>query len=116
MPATPGNIAVTLLELGLLLAGLVLMWRHVLSRRARTTNSPRWRIETWDVTVSDFLLFAFLIIAGGLVAGFVGGLILARLDLSADTRMILGSAAFQLGLLIGPTLVPLNLGHHPLRP
>lgn len=116
MPATPGNIAVTLLELGLLLTGLVLLWRHVLSRRGRATNSPPWRIAAWDVTVPDFLLFAFVIIAGGLVAGFAGGLILARLDLSTDTRMILGSAAFQLGLLIGPTLVPLNLGHHPLRP
>ena len=116
MPATPGNIAVTLLELALLVAGVVLLWRHVLSRRARTTNTPRWRIETWDVTFSDFLLFAFLIIAGGLVTGFVGGLILARLDLSMDTRMIWGSAAFQLGLLIGPAILPLNLGHHPLRP
>ena len=31
MPATPTNIAVTIAEVGLLVTGLVLLWRYVLS-------------------------------------------------------------------------------------
>jgi uncharacterized protein len=108
MPATPANIAVILAEAGLLLAGLVLLWRYVLSAKGRSAGRHK-AIETWNISVSDFLLFTFLIIAGGLVAGFFGGLIFRRWDLSDDTRMILGSAAFQLGLLIGPALLPLNV-------
>jgi len=115
MPATPANIVITLVEVGLLIVGLLLLWRYVLSSAARERYQSG-KLEFWNVSVSDFLLFAFLIIAGGLVAGFFGGVILARFDLSTDTRMILGSAAFQFGLLIGPAMLPLNLSHHPLRP
>jgi uncharacterized protein len=115
MPATPTNIAVALVEVGLLLAGLVLLWRHALSTQARHA-SRQPGIGTWNITVSEFLLFTFLMIAGGLVAGFFGGLVFKRWEFTDDTRMILGSAAFQLGLLVGPALLPLNLTHHPLRP
>ena len=115
MPATPINIAVVIAEGGLLLAGVLLLWRHVFSRTARTATGPS-ALPAWNVTLSDFLLFAFLIVAGGLFAGFVSGLVLNRFTLPTDTKTILNSAAFQLGLLIGPALLPLNLPHHPLLP
>jgi uncharacterized protein len=106
MPATPTNIAVTIAEVGLLVAGLVLLWRYVLSERARKARRESGGLPAWDVSVSDFLLFAFLMIAGGLVAGLVAGAISARWNLAEDTRTIVGSAAFQLGLLIAPALLP----------
>lgn len=115
MPATPTNIAVTLVEGGLLLAGLVLLWRYVFSRSGRA-GAGQSALPAWNVPLSDFLLFAFLIVAGGLFAGFVSGLILSRFTLPPDTKTILNSAAFQLGLMIGPALLPLNLSHHPLLP
>jgi membrane protease YdiL (CAAX protease family) len=116
MPATSANIAIIVVEGLLLLTGLILLGRYLFSRAGAAGGGHGARLEPWEVSVSDFLLFAFLIIAGGLLSGFIGGLVLARLDLAEDTKMILASAAFQIGLLIGPALVPLNLGHHPLRP
>jgi membrane protease YdiL (CAAX protease family) len=115
MPATPFNITALVIEAGFMLAGLILLWRCVLSRAGRTAaRTPL--LLTWQVSVSDFLLFAFLIIAGGLFAAFLSGLVVNRLTLAADTKTILNSAAFQLGLLIGPAVLPLKLDHHPLNP
>ncbi|MEO7600438.1 MAG: type II CAAX endopeptidase family protein [Opitutus sp.] len=111
MPATPINIAVTIAEAVLILAGVVL-----LARIARGWKTQPAALPAWDATVSDFLLFAFLIVAGGLLGGFVCGLIVNRFSLPPDTKTILNSAGFQLGLLIGPALLPLSLPHHPVFP
>ncbi len=116
MPATASNIAVELIELGLLLAGLVLLWRHALSPTARTASRQSTALPPWNLSFSDFLLFAFLMILGGLFSAFLVGLIVGRLQLPIDTKTILSSAAFQLGLLVGPAVLPLNLSHHPLLP
>lgn len=116
MPVTPTNIAIASIEAVLLLAGIWLLWRHVLGAKGRETFRQPATVSPWTVTFSDFLTFAFLMIAGGLFAAFVGGFFIGRLQLPQDTKTILNSATFQLGLLIGPALLPLNLGHHPLRP
>ena len=116
MPATPTNIAVTIAEVGLLVAGLVLLWRYVLTERARKARRESGGLPAWEVSVSDFLLFAFLMIAGGLVAGMVAGAISTRWNLAEDARTIVGSAAFQLGLLIGPALLPFYRTSPLLRP
>src|SRR5690606_5846074 len=65
---------------------------------------------------SNFFLYTFVIVASGLLASLVAGMFIAPLKLSADTATIIGSAAFQFGLLLGPALVPLALGHPALRP
>lgn len=116
MPVTPANIVILLLQGALLVGGLVLLWRHVLSPAARAVSRQPGQMAAWNVTLSDFLLFAFLIIGGGLAFGFIGGLAISRLAVSEDTKVILGSGVFQLGLLAGSAFLPLNLGHHPLRP
>jgi membrane protease YdiL (CAAX protease family) len=116
MPATPINIAVLVLELALLGFGVVLLCRHVFSSKSPPLSGRAALLPSWNVSLSDFLLFAFLMIAGGLFAGFVAGLVLARVELSTDARTICASAAFQLGLLAGPAVLPLNLGHPALLP
>lgn len=114
--ATP-PAALAAFELSLLALGIVLLWRLVLSpaARARARSTPA-ALEPWRVSVSDFLLRAALIALSGFIGSLAAGLVLGPLDLSTDAKTILGSAAFQLGLLIGPAFIPLDLGHPPLRP
>ncbi len=116
MPATPTNVAVAAIEFLLLLAGIVLLWRLVLSPRARALARSAPRLAAWDVPPPDFLIFLFIIGAGGVFASFASGVVLSSFALPPDTKTIVNSAAFQLGLLIGPAVLPLKLGHHPLRP
>lgn len=115
MFASPTDVAV-LFEYLLILVGLVLLWRHVLSPLARTAAVSAPQLSPWELPAPDFLIFLFVIAAGGVLASFASGLVLSRFALPADTKTIFNSAAFQLGLLIGPAILPLKLGHHPLCP
>ncbi len=117
MPEDSPPLPVVLFELSLIIIGIVLLWRLVLSpsARARLRSTPA-QLAPWTVSLRDFFLCAALIAASGLVASFIVGLLIAPFDLSADARTILNSAAFQLGLLIGPAFAPLDLGHPALRP
>ncbi|HYP18177.1 MAG TPA: type II CAAX endopeptidase family protein [Opitutus sp.] len=117
MPDKLSDQIVSLVELLLLLVGILLIWRHVLSpsARARRRAEPP-PLPLWTIRASDFLLFALLIVAGGLVGSFVAGAALAPFKVSRDTITIVSSAAFQLGLLLGAAIAPLGLGHPPLRP
>ncbi|HVU24988.1 MAG TPA: type II CAAX endopeptidase family protein [Opitutus sp.] len=109
------RLPVVVLELALLLAGLVLLWRLALSERARTGPVPA-NLPAWDLPVPDFFLVLFVFIAGILALSFLTGLAIRPFHLSTDTQAILLSAGFQLGLLVAPAAVPLKLGHFPLAP
>jgi membrane protease YdiL (CAAX protease family) len=110
MPATPANIALLVFEVVLVVSGLVLLWREALSPAAR----GRWRqpapLRPWLVSGTDFLLFAFLIVIGGLAGQVASSVILGSLKLSTDARLILANAGFQLGLLASVGFLPLGLG------
>ncbi len=117
MPEDSPPLIVVLFELSLIISGVVLLWRLVLSPTARARlRSTTPQLAPWTASLRDFLLCAALIAASGLVASFIVGLLIAPFDLSPDARTILNSAAFQLGLLIGPAFAPLDLGHPALRP
>jgi membrane protease YdiL (CAAX protease family) len=117
MPVDTTEAAIALFELGLLLTGLVLLWRLVVSpaARARVPQSPP-AITPWRISISNFFLYTFVIVGCGLLASLAAGMLTTPFKLSADARTIIGSAAFQFGLLLGPALVPLDLGHPTLRP
>lgn len=116
MPVDSSEAFIAAFELTLLLTGLVLLWREVLSPRARASQPTSAALPPWRVSLADFLLFTFLIVCGSLFVSFIAGLLLKPFELSNDTALIIGSAAFQIGLLLGPAFIPLSLGHHPLRP
>ena len=117
MPEDSPPLSVVVLELSLLVLGVVLLWRFVLSpaARARSRANPP-QLAPWKVSVRDFFLCAALIAAAGFTTSFAAGLLLAPFDLSSDAKTIINSAAFQFGLLLGPAFAPLDLGHPPLRP
>ena len=56
----------TALELTLVFAGLVLLWRLALSPAARAQPPPA-QLAPWDTPLSNFFLFLWLAICGGLV-------------------------------------------------
>jgi membrane protease YdiL (CAAX protease family) len=116
MPATPFNTFAFVAEIALQVIGLILLWRCVLGKKGRERFRQPAPLPTWSCEVDQFLLIALVIVAGGVLAAFFSGLIVNRFALSSDTKTIINSAAFQLGLLIGPAFVPLKLNHHPLSP
>jgi membrane protease YdiL (CAAX protease family) len=116
MPATPFNTFAFVSEIILQVIGLILLWRYVLGKRGREQFRQPARLPAWTCEIDQFLLIALVIVAGGVLAAFFSGLIVNQFKLSSDTKTIINSAAFQLGLLIGPAVLPLKLHHHPLSP
>ena len=99
MPA-PTNVFATALELTLVFAGLVLLWRLALSPAARAQPPPA-QLAPWDTPLSNFFLFLWLAICGGLVLPVLAQQAARTFALGAQTKLILVNAAFQGGMLAG---------------
>jgi membrane protease YdiL (CAAX protease family) len=91
---------VVALELGLALAGAVLLWRFALSPRARAARPPS-PLPAWDITTSDFFAFLLCVIAGSFLAGFGSSAAVKALGLRGDAVTVANGAAAQLGMLAG---------------
>lgn len=91
----------------LILAGAVMLWRFGLSAAGRRA-APR--LQPWNATLTDFFLFLWFVVCGGLLAPFVAGLWLKQQHYDSDLRLILTTAAFQLGLLGGVLLYRFRFG------
>ncbi|MBS0663484.1 MAG: CPBP family intramembrane metalloprotease [Verrucomicrobia bacterium] len=100
-------------EVLLLLAGCVMLWRFGLSPAARRAPA---RVPPWDATLTDFFLFLWFVVCGGLLAPFAAGLWLKRQSFDPDLRLILTTAAFQLGLLAGVLLFRFRYGRTKAGP
>ncbi len=94
------SYVVAALELGMVLTGLVLLWRLGLSPTARLqrTESP---LEPWEAALPAFLLFfAFIFLATMVMA--LGAQMLSRtLGLTGDAFKIFNGAAGQFGMITG---------------
>lgn len=99
MPDSVSLIATTF-EIALLGAGLVLLWRLVVSPAARLHHgvSP---LVPWEAPVSDFLMFLLFVILGLMGAVVAVGAALRRLPLAGDAVTVTNGAAAQFGLLAG---------------
>ena len=114
MPA-PINAFATNFELALVFSGVVLLWRYVFSPTARAhTRTPL--LVAWDISLSDFFLFLWIVICGGLVFPVVAQQTARALALSAQTKLILVNAGFQGGMLAGVGIYLLCFNRSRSRP
>ena len=114
MPA-PTTVLANVLELSLVFGGLVLLWRLGFSPAARTSRPPV-RLTPWATPLSDFFLFLWLTISGGLVLPIVAQQVARALALGAQTKLIVVNAAFQGGILAGIGIYRLGLHRRTPRP
>jgi membrane protease YdiL (CAAX protease family) len=101
MPSRTALIANSL-ELGLVFAGLVVLWQLVLSPTARARRSTNPSVlASWEAPLSDFFLFLWVIICGGILAQLLATMFFKPLALTEDGKLIFANAALELGMLGG---------------
>ncbi|MEY4090669.1 MAG: hypothetical protein RJB55_2940 [Verrucomicrobiota bacterium] len=116
MPAAVTYV-VGALEVTLVGAGALLLWRQVLSPGARA-SAPVPALATADRPTIDVFMFLFLV----LTAAFTGSLLavqisgLARLGAGSEAAMIINGAGAQLGMLAGAALFRLRVEHRAFVP
>ena len=112
MPETDSQtlLVATLFQCVLALLGLFCLWRFVLRLTARRQLHTPAPLPAWDIPVSDFLTYVLGAICGAFVGMFAVGVLLGYFKVSTDARTILGTAGMQLGLLLVPLFLPLQLG------
>jgi membrane protease YdiL (CAAX protease family) len=111
----PINAFATALEFTLVVAGALLLWRFALSPLARATVqvSP---LASWESPLSDFLLFLWLAVSGGLVGPTVAQLTARFLGLSDEIKLVFVNAGFQGGMLAGMAAYYLLVNRRAPRP
>lgn len=111
MPAAVTYI-VGALEVTLVGAGALLLWRRVLSPAARAEAPVAALVSAGRPTV-DVFMFLFLVLTasftGSILAVQVSGL--ARLGAGSEAAMIVNGAGAQLGMLAGAALFRLRVEH-----
>ena len=90
--------AIAVSQVALVVGGLMLLWRFGLSARARRTPAA---LAPWEISVTDFFMMIWCVIAGGFIAPFAAGLWLKGHPVAADTSIIMMTALFHLGMLAG---------------
>jgi membrane protease YdiL (CAAX protease family) len=106
------STTVVAVEFALLLVGLVLLWRQGLSPAARLRPAL---LPAWDVTLSDFFLLLWLVICGGFVLQYGLGWFFKSHPIDQPHQLILGTAAFHGGMLLGLLVYRLTFGRRQAR-
>jgi uncharacterized protein len=99
----------------LMLTGLGLLWRLVLSPAARSRRVPA-ALTAWPGTGSDLLLFFLLAVCGAIVLPNLAVAGLRHTTWDSETRLVLAFAAFQLGMLVGIAAFYLFWARDRVRP
>lgn len=114
--------AFTVVEIILLLAGLVLLWKAVLSASARA-RSRHPALPAWDIQLMDFLLFLWAMFAGAFLVSAAVELLIRPYNPSDDDKLFILTAAMHAGIVLGIGIMlwvfprvrtprrPLDLGH-----
>jgi membrane protease YdiL (CAAX protease family) len=99
-PADPSYVIGATLMVALMLAGLWLLWRLVVSPAARARREPP-ALSPWPGTASDLLLFFLLAMGGAIFVPSVAALALRHSGLSPGAMKVASLATFQGGMLAG---------------
>jgi len=114
MPVSPAHF-VAALEAAFVLAGAVLLWRLGLSPTARHTPASV-ALATWDAATTDFLLFLWFLIMGGIFVQVFTAPFIRHLGLTADEKLTLIGTTVHLGGLLGVALIARFLRYSAPRP
>jgi hypothetical protein len=86
-------------EGAMILAGLWLIWRFVVSKRGR--DSRYLRLPEWRLPPIDFACFIALAFVGAAALSSAAGPLLRPLHLDGDAAVVAGGAVMHLGILLG---------------
>ena len=96
---TPASGAAMAAEGAMILAGLWLIWRFVVSKRGR--DSRYLRLPEWRLPTIDFACFIALAFVGAAALSSAAGPLLRPLHLDGDSAIVAGGAVMHLGILLG---------------
>lgn len=99
MPDLAAYIAGSI-ELALVIAGAVLLWRFVLSPTARAERRPS-PLPAWEASGVQFLLFLLVVLFGSTAAAIAAQTLGRQLGLKGDAVTVVVGAAAQFGMLAG---------------
>lgn len=97
------------MEMGVVLAGLYLLWSLVLSPAARAAKPPA-QLAAWTAHPTELLLFLFHALFAGFAFATLAGLAANQLHLKGDKLGLVSTAGMHLGLLTGV------ISYHLLNP
>lgn len=90
------------IEILIVLIGCVFVWRQVLCEQARKLAAERARLmPAWVITVPDFFLFLFCVIAGGVLAQSAASFVVKPQEVSTALSIVVHGGAFHAGMLAG---------------
>lgn len=83
-----------------MLVGIGLLWRCALRAEAPLRRQTKALLR-WEASLGDFLLFLWLVVAGGTLGSVGGSLAIKAKPLPPDANIAIVTAAGQLGMLLG---------------
>lgn len=99
---TDYTAAVTTVELLLLMSGCYLLWKYGLSKTAlEQATAAKKLFPEWDLSLTTFLLFMWMIFCGGLLSQSLLSLTIDKEELANTDMLLAAGAAFHGGMLLG---------------
>lgn len=95
----PPVVSGALIEIALILAGLVLLWRLAISPTARRERAIR--LTPWDIRGIDFACFLSFIFMGAFLPSYLAAQYVAHLKVEPAVVTIVGAAFQNVGVLLG---------------